>query len=482
MPLGRGPEFCREVRSVRTEKDRQRLQGVGPDLLGVTSQVVDGNHQRTDNGVERVTVQVVGDLGDGFVHHAQSVFRGSGGHARCGRLRVHALNLAQEIVDTADALGVPRLVLRERPQKHFVATEGVRAVAFDEVVGRLDVVLRLGHFLDLVPAGVAAVFVQNELRIGEFGAPSSEAVKVQFVALHQVDVHVQALGAVGFALGGRHEGVGALHAVHKAGAAQDHALVDHELERLVESDVSEVVQEFGPKPRVQQVPCGVFGAPHVEVHLAPVVAFLSSAKLLVVVGVHVAQEVPAAAGPTGHGVGFHGLAAEHGPVFALGTGQGRFPVFRGQVGVDLGQGHGGVCDALGDAVFVGDGEGFAPVALAAEHGVADAVVDFSGAATRSFDPVQSQWDGVAGAHAIPRVAVAQRGALVGACGFVGVGAFKNGRNGQFEVGGEAPVALVASGHGHDGTRAVSGKDVVGDPHGDEGAGEGMDDVPSREDP
>ena len=59
-----------------------------------------------------------------------------------------------------------------------------------------------------------------------------------------------------------------------------------------------------------------------------------------------------------------------------------------EVGVDLGEGDRGVHDALGDPAFVHDGEWFAPVPLAAEDCVADAVIDLSGAASLGFDPIE----------------------------------------------------------------------------------------------
>ncbi len=39
-------------------------------------------------------------------------------------------------------------------------------------------------------------------------------------------------------------------------------------------------------------------------------------------------------------------------------------------------------------------------------------------------------------------------------------------DGQLELGGEFEVALVVGGDGHDGAGAVTHHDVVGDPHGD----------------
>ena len=51
-------------------------------------------------------------------------------------------------------------------------------------------------------AGVRAILVKNEFCIGEFSAPCSKAVEVEFVVVDQIDVDVQPLRAVRFALVG----------------------------------------------------------------------------------------------------------------------------------------------------------------------------------------------------------------------------------------------------------------------------------------
>ena len=60
--------------------------------------------------------------------------------------------------------------------------------------------------------------------------------------------------------------------------------------------------------------------------------------------------------------------------------------------------------------------------------------------------------------------------------------FENGRDVESEVRGEFPVALVTSRHRHDGASAVTGQDVIGDPHGNQRAGNRVHDVPAGEDP
>ena len=331
-------------------------------------------------------------------------------------------------------------------------------------------------------AEVGSVVFQNEFRLGVFRPPGAEPFEVQLVVVHEVDVHVEPLCGVGFALAGRHKRVCALDAVHEAGTSQDHPLVDHPFERFVEADVSPVVQEFGPKTCVQQVPSGVLGPADVQVHLAPVIAFVAGAKLGFVVGVHVPKEVPTASRPTRHRVGLHGVALEHRPIFPRGTGQRRFAVLGGQVRVHFRKLHGGVGDALGHALLVLDGERFTPVALAAEDRVPDAVVDGSRPHALCFHPIDGQRDGVGGFHAVPFTASTEDGPLVGAHGFLRVDPLEDARDVQPEVRGEFPVPFVAGRHRHDGSRAVPGQDVIGDPHRNQRARNGVHHVPPREDP
>ena len=88
------------------------------------------------------------------------------------------------------------------------------------------------------------------------------------------------------------------------------------MEQLAEGlgriDVAQVVQHHVPEACVEQVQDGVLGAADVEVDAViaqPIGLGLGRAERIVVVRVGVAQVVPAAARPAGHGVG---LAIDHG--------------------------------------------------------------------------------------------------------------------------------------------------------------------------
>ena len=58
--------------------------------------------------------------------------------------------------------------------------------------------------------------------------------------MNEVDVHMQTLGLVFLSLIGCHEGLCALYAINKARTSQNHALIDHLFERLIEANVPTV--------------------------------------------------------------------------------------------------------------------------------------------------------------------------------------------------------------------------------------------------
>ena len=181
------------------------------------------------------------------------------------------MQFPQEIVHATDALGVPGFVLGQWPQEHFVAPERIGTVAFHQVIRGLYVELGLGHFLDLMAAGVFAFVIEDEFGVGVLRAPGFEGLDVELVGLDEFDVHVQTLSLVFFSLFKRHELVCALNAVNEVRTPEDHALVDHPLERFIETNPSAVKQELRPKAGVQEVSCRVFSAAHIQVDLPPII-------------------------------------------------------------------------------------------------------------------------------------------------------------------------------------------------------------------
>ncbi len=323
------PEFFGDVRSEWGEDEGEDFgvrAGQGGACGSVFGVVVDPFHEGTEGGVEAEGFDVVGD----FFECAVGDFLAVGGRVgdvadvvgeavvefvvRVG-VNDEAPGAGEEAVDAFDASGAPGFGLLQRAHEHFEAAEGVGAVVADDVVGIDDVAEGFRHFL--------AVF------------------------------------------------------------AKDEALVDEALEGLGGGEVAEVVKDFVPESCVEEVEDGVFGAADVEVHAAggarggePVAFFFRIEKGAVVVGVEVAEVIPAGAGPLGHGVGLAGVAGDFAEPVG-GFGEGAAGVAGGAEVVELGLEEGELVFGEGMVLALGvpeDGEGFAPVALAGEEPIAEFVL------------------------------------------------------------------------------------------------------------
>ena len=85
---------------------------------------------------------------------------------------------------------------------------------------------------------------------------------------------------------------------------EDHALVVEAEEGLFAGNDPDVMEEFMPKPGVEEVEDRVFGPADIEVDGKPVVEEFFIRDGVGVVGVDVTDVIPAASGPLGHRVGF----------------------------------------------------------------------------------------------------------------------------------------------------------------------------------
>ena len=164
----------------------------------------------------------------------------------------------EESVDALDALGIPRFDLVEGAHEHFVESQGVGAEVADDVVGVDDVFERFRHFSGNLGELFACLFAEVFAVFGDDLVVGHECAAGVFVR-----------------------------------QAEDHALVEELFERLFRVDEPDIVEDFVPESRVEQVQDGVFGAPDVEIDGHPVF-FVGCAKWSrVVVGVDVAQVIPA---------------------------------------------------------------------------------------------------------------------------------------------------------------------------------------------
>ena len=372
---------------------------------------VDQRHHLGDGGVVLHLLIVVRDLFDGEVHIVGHVLGNGFGIVH----HFHQLpDPVQEPAAAPGSLGGPGNFLIEGAHEHLVQAEGVRTDFGHDFVGVNDVAPGFGHLL-----------------------------------------------AVG---------------------AQDHAVAGALFVGLHGGHIALIVQEPMPEPGIQQMQRGVLHAAVIPVHRQPVLQFVHGGEFLVVVGIDIPQEVPAGAGPLGHGVGFPlsgAAAAGAGGVDPVGhLGQRRFAVVRGLVAFHVRQLHRQLIFRHGHPaalVAMHQRDGLAPVPLAGEHPVAQLEVDLLFAQALFGEKFNDALFGVGHLQTVEEIGIDHHAVLnVGVGRFLHVAAGHHFDNGQIELLGEFPVALVVGGHGHDGTGAVAHQDVIGNPHGNLPAVDGVD--------
>lgn len=177
-------ELFGEVGGEGVEDAQEVEEEVLRDFLG-GSVGVHAFHHGGDGGVELEELDVFADLLDGLVSDFGK--RSSGltvsvrGHVRgCDRdgratdFVAQAPDFGEEAGDAFDAFHGPRFDLFEGAHEHFVETEGVGAVEFDDFVRVDDVAEGLGHLLPVFAHDEALV---DELFEGLVGAEVAEVVE-----------------------------------------------------------------------------------------------------------------------------------------------------------------------------------------------------------------------------------------------------------------------------------------------------------------
>ena len=246
------------------------------------------------------------------------------------------------------------------------------------------------------------------------------------------------------------------------------------LVRLPGGHHADVVQELVPEPAVQQMQRGVLHAAVVPVHRAPVFQRLPAGQRVVVVRVHIAQEVPGRARPLGHGVRlpFGGAAAARaGGVHPFGMAcQRAFAVAGGLKILDLRQHQRQLAlRQRHPAAFfaIHHRDRLAPIALAAEHPIPQLEVCLGRAQALFGQPFGDGLFRLVHAHAVQKAAVHHHArGTIGESLLRHIAALDDLDDGQIEFFREIIVALVVGGHGHDGARAVADEHIVGDEDGD----------------
>ena len=148
---------------------------------------------------------------------------------------------------------------------------------------------------------------------------------------------------------------------------------------------------------------------YVQVDLSPIIGFLTAAKGFGISRIHVAQEIPAGSSPARHRVVLHAVAPCDIPILFSRPRQRRVSFLRGQVRVNWRQGNLLIPNQFGDVVLVINREGLSPVALPAEHGIAQTVIDLASSHRFCFEHLDGFRDGLNGIQSTQVTAIAQNG-------------------------------------------------------------------------
>ena len=392
-------------------EQQQQVLHIAPGAA-VGGELIDHGHHGGNGGVHLQGIDVLGDLLDGLVDDG---LVGRGHLITLSGVLRQVPHTVQEPLGALDGIVGPGSGLLKVADEHDIKPHGVGAVLLHDVVGVHHIAPGLGHLL--------------------------------------------------------------------AALTQDHAVAGALGIGLLSGHHADVIEELVPEAGVEQVQRGVLHTTVVPVHGRPVVQRLLGGQGLVVVGVHIAQEVPGGTGPLGHGIRLTlGRAAALGaggvdPVGHLG--EGGLAGIGDLVRVHLRQQQGQLIlrqrhpAALG---AVHQRDGLAPVTLAAEDPVTEFEVGLGTANAVLRHPLLHGGDSLLDGQAVQEAGVDHdAGVVLEGEGLLGdVAALDHLDDGQAELGGKLPVALVVAGHAHDDAGAVAHEDVVGDKQGHLLAAGGVD--------
>ena len=304
------PQLFGNVRSERCEGNHQLREQLFIGAMGLR-QFVYAYHK----GCHGRVIREGGDVGRHFLQQFVNRFKL---FCRCLGIVRHKLaraqvveqtpELLQKAVTTINSVGVPRLTLLHRTKEHLVKTQRIGPVVLNDEVGVYHVVHTLRHLFYGPTAHILVVF-EHKLGILIFGSPCAEGLNVQHITMNDVHIHVYGRNLVLVFQSQRHEerclitlAFGSLHTINKVTAALNHTLINQLLERLIVYGHAQVEEELVPEPTIYKVSCGVFRSAHIEINVLPIANGRVAHQRIVVVRVHIAQEIGRRAGETRHGV------------------------------------------------------------------------------------------------------------------------------------------------------------------------------------
>ena len=428
------PELFGEVRRVGREHEDERFCGGFGDFVEL-GEMIDEDHHLRDRRIEAEIFDVFADFADGLVadHLGLGIARDVGDALvelvffAWGDEELPAFG--EEAVDAGDAGCIPRLDLIERAHEHLIEAQRVGAEIAHDIVGVDDIAARFGHLFDLHGERFAGALVRD---------------RAVAVFLDVVDVDISAVLIL-------------------VGISEYHALVEELLERLFGVDKADVVEDFVPEACIEEMEHGVFRAADIEIDGHPVFFVGFAERGFVVIGVDIAEIVPAGASPLGHGVGFAGHIADIEPFCDVG--ERGFACSGGRVALNFGEHERELLfgKRMMLVVFVPeDGERLAPVTLARKEPVAELVVDGSLADMVCLEPFDHFLFAIGHVEAIEEAGIDME-AVAGERLFGEIAAADDFDDGEIEGFCKVVVAGVVAGNAHDGASAVGRENIVGNP-------------------
>jgi len=360
-----------------------------------------------------------------------------------------------------DTVRIPRFALLERAEEHLVHTQRIGTVIFHDVVGIDNIEHRFGHLLDCPTADIFAI-LEDKLGIGKLRTPSPEGIQVEQVVAHDIDIDVDLLRLVLIFQTQRDELVGSHNTIDEIGTSLNHTLVHQFLEGFAFANIAQVVEEHIPETRVHQVPRCVFDTTHIEIDIAPILIGLTANQCAIIMGIHITQVVSRRTGKSWHGTQFQRIALFGLPIDSVS--QWWFTVCSRTEVLDRRQLQRQFIlrQRIGNVVLVIDREGLTPIALAAEDCITQAVIDLLLTESPFFDLGKHGYDRLFDIQTIEEFRVNQT-TLFGIVGlFLEITALNYRNERQTEMTGKCVVTAIVSRNGHNGTRTISGQNVITD--------------------
>ena len=141
---------------------------------------------------------------------------------------------------------IPRFGLFNRSEEHFVHTECIGTVFFNNHIRIYHIEHRFTHLFNSPSTDILAVF-QNKFGSFVFGSPSLESFQVEDIVGYDVDIYVDRSNFILIFQIERYESIGILDTVDKVTSSLYHSLIYKFLERLFGYGDTPIVQELIPE-------------------------------------------------------------------------------------------------------------------------------------------------------------------------------------------------------------------------------------------